>query len=77
VDLPTSMAAYAATQQPVAEAVDGDDHLLLPLFHPGHGMGFQSQLLSDKRFYEHLEPILSLLGLNDHNNEIGRRCSSN
>jgi len=33
--------------------------------------GLQSQLFSDKRFYEHLDPILSLLGLIDHNNEIG------
>jgi hypothetical protein len=70
------MAANATAQQPLPEAVNVDNHPLLALLHLGHCMGFQSQLLSDKRLYEHLGPILSLLGLNDHNNEIGWRCSS-
>jgi len=70
------MAANATAQQPLPEAVNVDNHLLLALLHLGHSMGFQSQLFSDKRLYEHLEPILSLLGFNDHNNEIGWGCSS-
>ena len=37
------------------QPVDVDDHVLLGLLHLRHGMGFQSQLLSDKCFDEHLD----------------------
>ena len=53
-ELQASAAANPATQQPTAEPVDVHQHALAGLFHPGHRMGFQTQLLSDKGLNEHL-----------------------
>src|ERR1019366_1022551 len=41
-------------QKPLTQPVDVHQHVLVGLFHLGHGMGFQTQLFSDKSFYEHL-----------------------
>ena len=54
VGLPTSVSANPAAQEALTEPVDVHQHALVGLFHVGHGMGFQTQLLSDKSFYEHL-----------------------
>jgi hypothetical protein len=45
--------ANPATQKPLAQSVDMHHHTTVALFHAGHGMGFQAQLLSDKGFHEH------------------------
>lgn len=53
---------HPTAHQPLAQPVDGDDHLLTGFFHPGDRMGFQFQLFPDRCFYENLEPTPSLLG---------------
>src|SRR5215831_17030873 len=63
VHLPTPLPAHPTTQQPAPESVDVDHHILLGLLHFRHGMGLQSQLLSDKSLYQHLDPLLSGLSL--------------
>jgi hypothetical protein len=77
VNFLAALVAESTAQQPLSQTVHEDKHLVLPLFYTGHGMGFQSKLLSDKGFYEHLGPILSLLGFENHNNEIGPGGLSN
>ena len=57
VDLTASLPAESATQQPITQPVDVDDHKLRCLLHLGHCMRFQSQLFSDKRLDEHLDPL--------------------
>jgi hypothetical protein len=54
VNLQASLSANPAPQESLAESVDVHQHALVGLFHLGHGMGFQTQLFSDKRLYEHL-----------------------
>ena len=54
VNLQTSLPANPAAQKPLAEPIDVHQHALAGLFHFGHGMSFQTQLFSDKGFYEHL-----------------------
>src|SRR5205823_13375682 len=54
VNLQTSLPANPAAQKPPAEPIDVHQHALVGLFHFGHGMSFQTQLFSDKGFYEHL-----------------------
>jgi hypothetical protein len=65
------MPAHTTTQQSVAETIDVDNHRVRAFHYPSHCMGFQSQLLSDKRFDEHLEPDPFVVGPEEHNNEIG------
>ena len=48
------MSADAAAQQSLAQSLDVNHHALVGLLHFGHGMSFQTQLFSDKGFYEHL-----------------------
>src|ERR1039457_4181913 len=57
--LPAPLPAESATQQPTSQPVDVDDHVILCILHLGHGMGLQSQLLSDERLDEHLNLFLS------------------
>ena len=57
VDLPASLPANPAPQQPLAQPVDRDDHELLGFLHLRHRVSFQSQLFSDKCLQEHLGSI--------------------
>ena len=57
VHLPTALPADPTTQQPTSQSVDVDDHVPLGLLHSGNSMRFQPQLLSEKRFDEHLDPL--------------------
>jgi hypothetical protein len=57
VHLATSLPADPASQQPTPQSVDVDDHESIGLFHFRHGMRLQPQLLSQKRFDEHLDPL--------------------
>src|SRR5208337_3897413 len=59
VNLHTSLSANPATQEPPAQSVDVHQHARIAFFHPGHGVGFQTQLFSDKGLYEHLGRVLS------------------
>src|SRR5262249_27748736 len=54
MNLQASLSADPAAQQPPPEPVDPHQHALARLFHPGHGMDFQTQLFSDKGLNEHL-----------------------
>src|SRR5204862_5473645 len=54
VNLPASLTANPAAQEPLTEPVDVHQHALVGLLHLGHGMGFQTQLFSDKSFNKHL-----------------------
>jgi hypothetical protein len=51
------MSADPTTQQPTSQSVDVDDHVPLGLLHSRNLMRFQPQLLSEKRFHEHLDPL--------------------
>jgi hypothetical protein len=59
VDVQASPSANPAAQKPLAQPVNVHQHALAGLFHLGHGMGFQTQLFSDKGLYEHLGRVLS------------------
>src|SRR5205085_2812601 len=72
---PASVTAHSTTQQTMAETVEVNQHRVFPFHHLSHCMGFQSQLLSDKCFDEHLESDPFVVGPEEHNNEIGQRCS--
>jgi hypothetical protein len=54
VHFQASLPANPAAQKPLAQPVNVHQHVLVGLFHIGHGVGFQTQLFSDKSFYEHL-----------------------
>ncbi|MGQ9636098.1 MAG: hypothetical protein ACUVXB_17885, partial [Bryobacteraceae bacterium] len=54
MNLVASLPANPAAQEPLSQPVDMHQHALIGLFHLGYGMGFQTQLFSDKRLYEHL-----------------------
>src|SRR5215472_1319958 len=54
VNLPASSPANPTAQEPLAQAVDVHPHALAGFFHLCHSVGFQAQLFSDKRLYEHL-----------------------
>jgi hypothetical protein len=57
VHLPAALSADPATQQPTSQSVDVDDHVPLGLLHFRNRMRLQPQLLSQKRFDEHLDPL--------------------
>src|ERR1700680_1256639 len=59
MNLQASLPANPAAQQPPPEPVDPHQHALVRLLHLGYGMGFQTQLFSDKGLNEHLGSILS------------------
>src|SRR5215468_6462039 len=59
MNLQAPLPANPAAQQPPPEPVDPHQHALVRLFHLGHGMGFQTQLFSDKGLNEHLGSVLS------------------
>jgi hypothetical protein len=59
VNLLASLAANSAAQESLAKPVDVHQHALVALFHLGHAMRFQTQLFSDKGFYEQIERVLS------------------
>jgi hypothetical protein len=59
MNLPAPTSANSASQQPLPQPVDLHHHEFVGLFHLGHGVGCQTQLLSDKRLYEHLGSVLS------------------
>src|SRR4029077_12032324 len=59
VNLPAALPANPAAQESFSQPVNMHQHALVSLFHAGHGMGFQTQLFSDKRLYEHLGSALS------------------
>jgi hypothetical protein len=44
----TSLPANPAAQKPLAQPADVHQHVLVGLFHLGHGVGVQTQLFSDK-----------------------------
>jgi hypothetical protein len=73
--LTAPMTPYATTQQAMAETIDVNHHRVLVFHHSSHRMGFQTELLSDKRLDEHLESDPFVVGPQEHNNEIGKRCS--
>lgn len=73
--LTAPVTAHATTQQTMAETIDVNHHRVLVLHHFSRRMGFQSELLSDKRLDEHLESDPFIVGPEEHNNEIGKRCS--
>jgi hypothetical protein len=56
VHLAAPLPAESPTQKPAAQAVDVDDHESLGFLHLCYGMGLPTQLLSQKRFDEHLHP---------------------
>src|SRR5258705_300567 len=55
--LPAPLPADPATQQPTPQPVDVNNQILLRLLHSRYRMRLQSQLLSEKRFDEHLDPL--------------------
>jgi hypothetical protein len=57
VHLSTALPADPASQQSTPQSFDVDDHESIGLLHFRHGMRLQSQLLSEKCFYEHLNPL--------------------
>src|SRR5438045_7023777 len=59
MNLQASLSANPAARQPPPEPVDPHQHALVGLYHPSHGMGFQTQLFSDKGLNEHLGSVLS------------------
>jgi hypothetical protein len=59
VHLPAALSADPAAQQPTSQSVDVDDHVPLGLLHLRNRMRLQPQLLSQKRFDEHLDPLPS------------------
>ena len=59
VNLPAALAANPTAQEPLTQPVDMHQHELVGLFYPGHSMGLQTQLFSDKGLYEHLGSVLS------------------
>jgi hypothetical protein len=60
VDLAATPPAYPATQQPLTQPVNVNNHGLLSFLNLRYRMGFQPQLFSDKSFYEHLGRFASL-----------------
>ena len=57
VHLPAALSADPATQQSTSQSVDVDDHVPLGLLHFRNRMRLQPQLLSQKRFDEHLDSL--------------------
>jgi hypothetical protein len=57
VHLATSLPTDPASQQSTPQSVNVDDHEPIGRLHFRHGMSLQSQLLSEKRFDEHLDPL--------------------
>jgi hypothetical protein len=57
VHLPAALSADPATQQPTSQSVDVDDREPIGLLHFRNRMRLQPQLLSQKRFNEHLDPL--------------------
>jgi hypothetical protein len=57
VHISISLPAESATQHPISQSVDVDDPVPLGFLHSLHGVRFQSQLLSEKRFDEHLDTL--------------------
>jgi hypothetical protein len=54
VHFQATLTANSATQQPLPQPINTHQYTLVGFLHLDHGMSFQTQLFSDKGFYEHL-----------------------
>jgi hypothetical protein len=54
VYLKASLPANPTAQESLPQPVDVHQHAVVSLFYRDDGMNFQTQLFSDKGFYEHL-----------------------